>query len=158
MPGLVDRGVVNVTRRVRLDLYEPNRTHVLASALESMFAAEDALLESLIAHLSDWAGRHAPSVLDAYLFGSAARGDMSGSSDIDLALVIVDGTDVSDPLDQLTEEVRIRYGSRLNVTVGQGSLAALTRPGRPGFRLWRKILREGLRVPVGEDPADDTQA
>jgi len=144
MPILLEQGITNVTRRVRLDLYELNRAHVLAPTFEELFEAEAVLFDGFLGFLAESIRRQAPGVREAYVFGSAAGGEMGGSSDVDLAVIVADRCDPSGDLETLTDEVRSRYGTRLSVTVGHGDLVALSRSGRAGFRLWRKIAQEGI--------------
>jgi hypothetical protein len=42
--------------------------------------------------------------------------------------------------------VRLRYGNRLDVTIGSSPIDQLQRPGRPGHRFWTSVAREGIAL------------
>lgn len=145
---LAEQGVATVQRLPRTDLYRLNRQHVLAEPLIQLFARESDLtaeLRSLIA--KELRHRKLP-VTQARIFGSAARGGMTASSDVDLALVSaresVQAVEVA--AHELSETVRKQFGIRLNVMVGSPSLAVLSGRDRPGRRVWQAIEREGIDV------------
>lgn len=81
--GLVQRETDGVAHRYRL-----NRTHLLAEAVVAIAGARDELRRRTAALVEAW---DEPARL-VVLFGSAARGDMSVGSDLDV-LVVGDGSD-----------------------------------------------------------------
>lgn len=80
---LVAQGIVTTTRVGATTAYSLNRDHLAAP---SVIAMAD-LKRELIERLRDRLGRWSPSCTYAALFGSAARGDMHLSSDLDLLIV-----------------------------------------------------------------------
>jgi predicted nucleotidyltransferase len=109
-----------------------NPDHMLAPMLSGMFRREGEVrgtLEAGIAEvLSSLRGTEA-----AYLFGSAARGDMRPDSDIDLAIETAGDAPEDIPgLDALAG----RFGNHINVIRlrrrgARGLRAAIEREGRP---------------------------
>lgn len=87
-------------------------------------------------------------VLEAFLFGSARRSEMTAESDVDLAVICAPGDValVEEGLERLEDAVRERFGSRLSALVGTAPLTSLMRPGRAAHRLWRRIAAEGLPI------------
>jgi len=74
---------------------------------------------------------------------------MSPNSDIDLAVIVLDRVHAGDAeagLAEVADAVRARYGNRLDVTIGSSPIDQLQRPGRPGYRLWSTVAREGIAV------------
>jgi predicted nucleotidyltransferase len=84
---LCGQGIVTRERVGSADLYTLNHEHLAAPYVEALAALRHELLQRLAAVLREW------EVPPAYaaLFGSAARGDMSLDSDIDLLVVRRDG-------------------------------------------------------------------
>lgn len=91
---LATTGIVLVESQPPARLYHLNRDHLAARAIVQLAELRSALLEEMRAHLADWAQ---PAVT-AWLFGSAARGDGSDTSDIDIAVVRSDSLDPDDPI------------------------------------------------------------
>jgi predicted nucleotidyltransferase len=138
---LVEHGLVNRDEVGRTFLYELNRDHLLAPAVEQMAAVRAELVRRLRDAIAAW---EVPPV-HASLFGSAARGDGDTSSDIDLFIVRpadVDPEDATwrDQLDELAGQVRRWTGN--NASLAEVSEAELPR------------LHEG-QPPVVEDVSDD---
>ena len=133
--ALDDQGLLIVGRRPRAAYYRLNPEHVLAPLLSEMFVRERqtrADVERRIAH--GLAGLR--DVEAAYLFGSAARGDMRPNSDIDVA--IKTRRDVPEEIPDLDALYR-RFGNRVNVI-------RLRQRGAAGLRA--AIAREGKQLPV----------
>lgn len=86
---LVAQGIVVQTHVGRPHLYRLNREHLAAEAILSLATQKARLIERLQRALADWT---APP-LYAALFGSAARGDHTASSDIDVLIVRPDVAD-----------------------------------------------------------------
>lgn len=126
---LVDEGLVSQRRAGNAILFELNRRHLAAPAVEQLTDLRQALLGRLTDAFSGW--RIAP--LHASLFGSAARGDGDVGSDIDLFVVRPASADEEDPvwrdqLDRLAEDVRGWTGNRAGIAeVSEADLPELRR-------------------------------
>lgn len=145
---LAEEGVATVQRLPRTDLYGLNREHVLAEVLILVFVRESQLRVELLSFVAKELKRRRWPVTQARVFGSAARGDATSTSDVDLALVVPRESvlAVEAMAQELAETVRKRFGTRLNVLVGSPTLVALTRGGRPGRKVWQAVEREGIDV------------
>ena len=106
-----------------------------------MFAAELHVRTELLDHLTEQIPRRVGSVRAAYLFGSASRRETRPESDIDVAIVepSCSGERLADALSSLSDGVRERFGSELNIIVDDG-----THRRRPP--IWTRIEREGQRL------------
>ncbi|MGH8867732.1 MAG: nucleotidyltransferase domain-containing protein [Actinomycetes bacterium] len=80
---LTDQGIVRGERAGNAYLYSLNRDHLAAEHVVALARLRDTLLAGITRRLRSWPVTPA----FAALFGSAARGDMSPHSDIDLLLV-----------------------------------------------------------------------
>lgn len=80
---LVDQGTVRATTVGRNQVHELNRDHVAAQVAEILAGLRGELWARFRAELDSWR----PRPLYACVFGSAARGDGTVESDIDLLLV-----------------------------------------------------------------------
>jgi len=110
---LVREGLVRAEEHPNAILYTANRAHLAWPAIESLTRLRSQLLERLRTAISEW--RVAP--LHASLFGSAARGDGSSESDIDLLLIRPDGVGDGDEtwqgqVDTLRETAHALTGNR----------------------------------------------
>jgi predicted nucleotidyltransferase len=148
LASLVDQGVVEVRRAPRADAFERNREHVAAERLKALFEWEREIRNELVSFLRDEIMRIRDSVGAAILFGSAVRGEMTPTSDIDIAVFCEPETvePVTAAMQEVGEAVRRRFGNRLSAVVAHAPLDQLLRSGRKGFRLWRQIAREGVPV------------
>lgn len=81
--------------------YVLNREHLAAPLVEGLAELRATLLD----RLSEAVAALRPVPLSAYLYGSAARGDGTPESDIDIALVVSDDAD-PDAWDEATAELR----------------------------------------------------
>jgi predicted nucleotidyltransferase len=148
LADLAEQGLVVVERLPRTDLYRVNRSHVLADPLEKLFKLEPGLKFDLLSLVAkELRTRHVP-VREARIFGSAARGDMTISSDVDLALITPpeNVAMVEEAAQDIATAVRKRFGARLNVVVGSPSLATLVKSRQGKRDLWETIQREGIDV------------
>jgi predicted nucleotidyltransferase len=85
---LVAHGVVTVESVGRTQLFRLNREHLAAPLIEELANLKATFIAKLARELSQW-----PTPPEyAALFGSAARGTMSVTSDIDLFLLRPEGT------------------------------------------------------------------
>lgn len=135
-------------RLPRTDLYRVNGHHALAESLRKLFDLEPRLRFQLLALVAgELKGRRLP-VKEARIFGSAARGEMKPTSDVDLALVTsrenVAGVEAA--AQEIAEKARERFGTRLNVLVGSPSLGRLSKSRQTRQGAWQAIEREGIDV------------
>lgn len=142
------QGVVVRRRYGRADMHHLNGDHTLYTLVREMFAHERRVPEQLRTLLRSEL-QQVGGIAEAYLFGSAARGDMTAGSDIDLAVVAPKRAEaeIAAPLEQVSERVRKVFGSPLSLLVGDRS------PHRTkGRGAWRRIAEEGIAI-IGRAPA-----
>lgn len=146
LAGLTDEGVTRRQRAVRADVYKLNHQHVLAECVIDLFKREESLRPELVSFLKDELRRNLPSAQGAFLFGSAARGEATEASDIDIAIIGGDVTSMNASIEEVSEAVHRRFGNRLNVLFGtpkdidpQGSKARLR-------AVWRRVIEDGIRI------------
>lgn len=147
LASLAEQGLVARARAARATAFELRRSHTATERLAALFEWEDRLLQELVSFLRDELLRHAPnSVTAAYLFGSAADGGMTATSDIDVAVLHTASQteSVRVAMEEIGEHVRERFGNPLSFL--------LASTPRKGSRLWRQILQEG--IPILEPPAE----
>jgi predicted nucleotidyltransferase len=139
---LSQQGIVVSRRYGRADMHQLNTEHILYPLIREMFAREQQVPERLQTLLREELQRIG-RISDAYLFGSAARGDMTTSSDIDVAVIVPKSAEreIEAPLEHLSERVRKAFGSELSVLVGDRP----PRKGR-GRGAWRRIPQEGIAI------------
>lgn len=113
---LTEQGIVEVELVGNAHVYGLNRDHLAAAHVEGLAHLRDALLERLSERMAAWPTTPAY----AALFGSAARGDMTARSDIDLLLVRPDSSSPDDTawsahVEQLTHDVSRWTGNDVRV-------------------------------------------
>ncbi len=89
---LEDQGIVQSEPAAPAILFRLNRRHLAAPMIEALASLRLQLIERLRETIESW--ELAPLV--AVLFGSAARGDASEESDLDILLVRARGVDADD--------------------------------------------------------------
>jgi predicted nucleotidyltransferase len=129
---LVGHGLVNRDEVGRTFLYELNRDHLLAPAVEQMTGARTELIRRLREAIGTW---EVPPV-HASLFGSAARGDGDTGSDIDLLVVRPgdvdpEGSAWRNQLDSLADLVRRWTGNNAGIAEVSESELPRLRKDRP---------------------------
>ncbi len=146
LADLVEQGLVQVERHAHADLYRLNKEHALVAPLGHLFEVEPRLKFDLLALIAKELRARKLPVTAARIFGSAVNGTMRSGSDVDLALVTpsADVDRVEAETREIAEQVRRRFGTRLNVLVGAPSIGALTK--KPSAAVWRAIDREGIDV------------
>jgi predicted nucleotidyltransferase len=148
LADLAEQGLVVVQRVPRTDLYRVNQHHALTKPLTKLFELEPELKFELLALIArELKARRLP-VTEARIFGSAARGGMAPTSDVDLALVTKRQSvaAVEAAAQEIAETARERFGARLNVLVGSPSLDRLSKSRQPKQGVWQAIEREGIDV------------
>lgn len=110
--ALAAHGLVLVEDHPPAKLYTLNRRHLAAGAIVELAGLRTRLIASLRHGFTTWATPAA----GAWLFGSAARGDGTADSDIDLLLVRKDDIDIEDAVwtaqvDELVDDVRAWTGN-----------------------------------------------
>ncbi len=156
LASLAEQGVVVRSRAPRTTAFELRRGHAAAERLGALFEWEERLPRELIALLrTEIVGRAPGCVTAAYLFGSAAAGEMSPASDVDVAVVHAPGAAAcaTAALEEIGDRVRERFGNRLSFLLAESSPEEPRKPRRAGSRLWRSILRDGIPI---LDPEADT--
>jgi len=161
---LTEMGLVTIQPAGRAYLYSYNREHVMAEPLVALTQAGSAIEGVLRERL----GRLDPAPRAAWLFGSAARGDTTRGSDIDVAVVRPgperDGAAVRDApangetaehdawsqaLTDLTSEVLARSGNPCEILeMTESELTSAVERGDPII----DELRRDARPLVGERP------
>ena len=160
---LVEQGIVRATIAGRNRVHELNRDHVAAGVAEVMAGLRLELWRRLREELAQWD----PPALYAAVFGSAARGDGDGSSDIDVLLVhaafpgelhqpapLRSGADLglspADPerwhaqVDRLRTLVQRWTGNPLQIV--DLSVYEWWRPGAARHRLLAEVRRDGIEL------------
>jgi len=110
--ALIRAGLVNETVAGRSSMVVLNRNHLAAGPLLALAGLRGELIRRLRQRLSQW-----PGLEVAWLFGSVARGDADGESDIDL-LIVAHDLQAPDPhadLAQLQADVRSWTGNDLQI-------------------------------------------
>jgi predicted nucleotidyltransferase len=109
---LIRGGLVNETVAGRSSMVALNRDHLAAGPLLALAGLRGELIRRLRARLSEW-----PDLESAWLFGSVARGDADGASDIDILIVANDlhAPDLHARVAQLQSDVRSWTGNDLQL-------------------------------------------
>jgi predicted nucleotidyltransferase len=105
---LIRSGLVNETVAGRSSMVVLNRDHLAVGPLLALVGLRGELIRRVRARLSEWS-----DLEGAWLFGSVARGDADGESDIDLLIVASDlqAPDLHARLTQLQADVRSWTGN-----------------------------------------------
>jgi predicted nucleotidyltransferase len=120
-------------------VYRLNREHLLAAPVLAAAGARREFLE----RLAEACAQLEPPVVTAALFGSVARRESTPESDIDLVLVVADGTDTDaeawkDQVRGLQTKALAWTGNRLElITVAESQLATLVTDPEPIVAEWR---------------------
>jgi len=143
--ALADAGVVLVEDQPPSKLYRLNRRHLAARSIIELTQLRSRLLEAI----RDQLGRWDPAAVAAWLFGSAARGDGTTDSDIDVLVVRSDDVDADDPawlaqVDELVEDIRVWSGNACSVIEYSQSEFGHLMAGRD--RLADGLRADGVRL------------
>lgn len=130
-------GLIGAEEEPQAVRYSLNRHHALWPAVQQILASPSRL-EDLI---SEIVARHASDAATAFLFGSVARGDATAESDVDIAVILSDNTEVAKSehlVDDLTEEVETFTGNRVQVlTLSMSDLQRMVKEQDPLVDSWR---------------------
>lgn len=151
LASFVDQGLVRRRRSLRGDEYLLNREHILAGKLEELFDLERSLRGELVSFLADRIAGEAPDVEHAFLYGSAAWGETTVDSDLDVAVICHPAMAllVESQMERVAEAVRARFGNRVSVLVGTHvAMVSRVPSNRQGSRLWKRIFDEGIPIDV----------
>ncbi len=130
-------GKANVHTLVRENLYVQN-------IVDPLFAAEEQIPEDILAALRAAFEAQTVSVV---LFGSYARGDQDGNSDVDVVLVTADTAAknrLESTLDNRIYELGVRFGASLSPLTYDLSEAAVLTNKAP--ELFHSISKDGITV------------
>lgn len=106
----VEQGTVSERSNGRTRAYALNDDHLVASAVREIAASRTRLFERIAAEVESWA--IAPLVIG--VFGSAVRDEMRSDSDIDVLVIVPDGSDdhlVDDQVQRLAARGRAWTGN-----------------------------------------------
>ncbi|MHB8288581.1 MAG: nucleotidyltransferase domain-containing protein [Acidimicrobiales bacterium] len=137
---LTETGLVRADRAGRSLMVTLNKEHLLAEPIIVMLETRHRLVDRLAGVLGGW-----PQLAGAWLFGSAARGDGSRESDIDLLLVAKLSTSEpawTDVTAQLIGWVRDWTGNEAQLV--EHTLDSFSQLCTTGSRLISAIRAEGL--------------
>lgn len=135
LASLERQGVLLVARSLRRDSYRLNPDHVLVPLIRELFGRERIVTAEAEESIGAVA-RKVAGVGTAYLFGSAARGDMRPDSDIDVAVESSRALPDSSPE---VEAFHDRFGNRINI---------IKLPTRGAAGLRQRIKEEGKVLPL----------
>jgi predicted nucleotidyltransferase len=138
---LIRSGLVSETVAGRSSMVVLNRSHLAAGPVVALAGLRGELIRRLRERVSAWS-----DIPGAWLFGSVARGDADGDSDIDLLVVADDlgSGDLHARLAQLHADVRTWTGNDLQVVEhSQASWFKLVRSKNP---LVRQIRVDGIAL------------
>jgi predicted nucleotidyltransferase len=141
---LIQSGLVSETVAGRSSMVMLNRNHLAAGPVLALAGLRGELIRRLRERLSVW-----PALHGAWLFGSVARGDADGDSDVDLLIVADDlqSPDVHQRLSLLHADVRSWTGNDLQlVEHSQSSWRKLVRAKNP---LVQQIRLDGIALAGG---------
>jgi predicted nucleotidyltransferase len=113
---LVDHGLVSAHEAGAATLYALNREHVAASVIEGLLRLRADLIERIRREVHEWATRP----VHVSIFGSAARGDGSIASDVDLLIVrpeqvADDDAQWREQLHRLAEHIQLWSGNHASL-------------------------------------------
>ena len=93
LTALTEAGIVRRETQGSAHLYTLNRDHIAANAIASLSSLREELWTRMRAEIQSWT----PKPAAVAVFGSAARGDGTTASDIDVLVVRDESVEVDDP-------------------------------------------------------------
>ncbi len=142
---LSETGLVDRTPAGAASLFSLNREHVAAPAVEALTSLRRELWSRIAGHAGGWA--HPPQ--GVVVFGSAARGDGSTASDIDLLVIRPASADGDDPAWQANVTdlaARITRWAGNPCEILDRSREELQAMAAAGERLLSEIRRDGRAI------------
>ncbi len=142
-------GLVTKRRVGNANTYSLNEGNLLVSRIIiPAFLIEKGLIQDLAERFFRGMGGDLVSII---LFGSTARGEEAADSDIDLVLVVKDGSDL-DRLEEKVSEISLEAAASFG---GPVSPILLTESGydnkkRSRSAFWRTVQEEGIELTPGE--------
>lgn len=129
-------GLVRSRESSHARLVELQRDHVLWEPVRAILTSPNRVREAITDLVTARLGRDTTAVV----FGSVARGDSDGDSDVDLALIVADGLTAEESdsvVDDLTHLVESRTGNPAQVLVlTRSALARMVEAGDPLVQSW----------------------
>jgi len=125
--------------------YSLNEDNLLVSRIIiPAFKIEERLIQDLANQFSEGMGKDLVSII---LFGSTARGEEGAGSDIDLILVVKDGTDL-DKLDEKVSEISLESAASFGGLISPILLteAEYANKKRSKNAFWRTVMQEGIEL------------
>lgn len=153
---LTEAGVVLRERHPPANLYRLNHEHVAAPAICALADLREQLLDRMRALVDTWD----PAASAVWLFGSAARGDGTAASDIDVLVLRPDRVHPDDQgwlrqVDELCSKVTAWSGNRCQaLEYSEGQLATLVTDRE---RLVSELQTDALRI-AGDSIDERTRA
>lgn len=145
LPGLVELGIVDRREAPPSALFQFVPDNVAARAITALTRARDIVLEEL----GRTAAEVSPQPICMIVFGSFARGEADGASDLDVVVVRAGDVDENDGrwrsgMDGWSNKARQLTGNRVEVVeVGESEVGQLLGSRKS---LWLNVQREGLVV------------
>lgn len=139
---LTDQGIVQSDRIGNAFAYRFNHDHLAAPYVVGLTRMQETFLTKIEGHLESW---HTPPVYAA-VFGSAARGQMTTSSDIDLLLVrphVAADEEWDEQLDELATTVTRWLGNDTRILEFTENEIATSGHQEP---VLNDVLQEGITV------------
>ena len=141
LDDLVEAGIVLRVTHGRDNTYELNHEHLAAAAITALASLRGELVTRLREHMSSH-----PEIVAAWLFGSAARGDGSRTSDLDVLVVFSGDVDES-VVGELAADARMWTGNPVQVVEHSvESLSLLVSEDNP---LVESLRRDGVELVAG---------
>jgi predicted nucleotidyltransferase len=144
---LTETGIITAERAGTAILYTANRDHLAWPAVQALTSIREALLQRIAKSVRAWQ----PVPERVLLFGSAARGDASTASDIDLLVIHgLDRAPTDSDLDQLRADIRRWTGNHAQIiTLTDQSWSSMATAADP---LVESVERDGIDL-LGKDTA-----
>lgn len=146
LANLETQGLVKMRRAGNSYMFTPNRDNAIVSeVLIPAFDFESELVNSLADRFYDGLGKSLSSVI---LFGSVAREEETDESDVDLLLVLKDGSDrklAESKASEISSEAYRAFGCTAMPIVVTETEYHRKLKRKQGF--WREIPKEGRRIP-----------
>lgn len=143
---LADEGIVLVRLSPAVRYYQLNRDHLFAGPILNLLTKESQVQNLIPDRVRSALKRHRVPVAEAYIFGSAARGELTPASDIDVAIVVraKDLEQVEAALSRASNDVRRELGNPVQFLIDTSPGRSPKRDGRSGA--WREVADHGIRI------------